>query len=441
MENKNIIIGAGLSGLSCGYILKDKCVVLEKEPYIGGLATTKQFYNFKFDLGGHRFFTHNNSIEKFFRELLHGEIFKTNRKSKIYRNGRFIDYPLRVSILLQLNPLEIALSFLTYIFRKIKPLKESSFRERAINRFGDYLYRLFFKDYTQKIWGIDCNNISEELVNTRLQNISLLRVIKHAFIKDNNIKSFANKLLYPKNGIGKIAECLSKDLDIRLDSEVTGLICSDNRIESIIVNNFQEYKCENIISTMPITKLVELFPAPIYVKNAALGLRYRSLICVFLVLNKKNYTHDHWIYFPGKEIFGRIHEPKNWSSLMAPEDKTGVCVEVFCDKNDSIWKMTDTEIAHQVIRTLPLLKEFEAEDHCAVRVEYAYPVYDLSYRKNMEIVRNYLSSYKNLFLLGRTGSFRYINMDTCIEDGLKLGKSMLNLSSLRVSVASEAILR
>lgn len=434
MEKKNIIIGAGLSGLSCGWVLRDKCIIFEKEPDVGGLAATKQFQNFRFDLGGHRFFSYDPSIEKFFRDLLGGEILETRRKSKIYRNGKFIDYPLRISIVLQLNLAEITLSFLTYIFRKIKSLKEVSLQERAINRFGDHLYKLFFKDYTQKVWGISCDNISKELVDIRLQNISLIRVIKSALIKDNNIKSFADKLLYPKGGIGKISECLSEGLDIKPNSEVTGLVCSNGRIEKVVVNNSTEYPCENVVSTMPITKLVEFFSVPLDVKKAAQNLKYRSLVCVFLLLNKKNYTQNHWIYIPGKRIFSRIHEPKNWSFYMAPENKTGVCAEIFCNKDDNIWKMDDIKIAHQVIRALPLLKKFEAEDHYVVRVEYAYPIYDIYYRKNKKIVTDHLSSYKNLFLLGRVGSFRYINMDTCIKEGLKLGDFLIKRTATAYSI-------
>lgn len=426
MEKKNIIIGAGLSGLSSGWILKDKCAIFEKEPFVGGLAATKRFRNFKFDLGGHRFFTDNHSLDRFFRDLLRGELVETLRKSKIYKNGKLINYPLRASVVFQLNPIEIALSFFTYLFRKIKPLKEFSFHERAINQFGDHLYELFFKDYTQKVWGLACNNISTELVDTRLQNISLMRVIKHIFIKDKKIKSFADKIVYPKEGIYKISELLSGGLEIKLNSEITGLLGSGSRIEKVIINNSSEYPCENVISTMPVTELVKFFDPPPNVNNAIRGLKYRDLICVFLILNRKKYTENHWIYLPGKCVSGRLHEPKIWSSHMAPEDKTSVCVEIFCNKEDDIWKMPDTEIAHQAIRELPLLRKFEIESHFTTRVKYAYPIYDIHYRKNMKVVTDYLSLYKNLFLLGRTGSFKYINMDGCIEEGLRMGNYLLS---------------
>ena len=423
----NIVIGAGISGLSCASVLKD-CVVLEKENFIGGLSSTIQFKDFKFDLGGHRFFTNNKSMDVFFKNLLKDEIIETFRKSQIYKNGKLIDYPLRVSIIFKLSPFEIMLAVTSLIYRKINPLRENSFEEKAKNLFGDYLYRTFFRDYTVKVWGISCNNISEELVDARLQQVSLIRAIKHAFIKYKNIKSFADKVIYPKSGIIRVSELLSKDLDVRLNKEVTGIVCSDSRIEKIIVNNSEEFLCKNVVSTMPLTRLLELLNPPEAIEKAVKNLKYRSLICVFLVLNKKFHTDNHWIYLHDTAVSGRLHEPKNWSPYMAPKDKTGICIEIFCNKDDEVWKRTDIEIVYEVIKDLPFIERFEIEDHFVARAKYAYPIYDINYLENLKIVKDFISSYENLFLLGRTGSFKYINMDACMEEGLMLGSS-INLST------------
>lgn len=423
MGAKDIIIGAGISGLSCGWVLRDKCILLEKEQYIGGLAITNEFQGFRFDLGGHRIFTPNQKIENFFRNLLGGELLEVKRKSKIYRNGKFLDYPLRKSVIFYLNPVDILTSAVTYTLRHLMPLTETSFEEITKNRFGDRIYQLFFRDYTEKVWGLKCKELSTELAETRLQAVSLKRAIEHSLSPGKRrIRSFDDLVLYPKNGIEEIPMRLSDGLDIRLDSEVTELVCSKDKIEKVVVNNSQEFECRNVVSTMPITSLIELLNPPEKVIKASRNLKYRDLICVFLVLNKDHYTADHWIYFPGNQVFGRLHEPKNWSSKMAPKNKTGVCIEIFCNKEDNIWKMQDSKIVEKVLKDMPPMKHLTVECHCVVRVEYAYPLYDVHYRKNLKVVETYLSSYKSLFTLGRAGTFQYINMDICVENGLRLGE-------------------
>lgn len=423
---KNIIIGAGVSGLSCGYVLKNNCVLLEKDNIAGGLSKTIVFRGFRFDLGGHRFLTKNKSLEKLIRNLIKEDLLEVKRKSKIFYNNRLIDYPLKASVLFQLSPVGVSKVFFTYFLRKLFPARGMSFSEIAKNRFGDELYMMFFKNYTEKVWGIKCSELSSELAGMRLQDVSLKNVLIHAlFLRRKSIKSFTDLFLYPKKGIGGIAERLSKDLDIKFNSEVTGITFdNDNRIKKVIINKSEEFKCENLISTMPITDLTRLLNPPDEIKEALKQLKYRSLICVFLIVKKIRYTENHWIYFPDGQIFGRLHEPKNWSPCMSRDDMTGICVEIFCDKEDSIWKLTDSEIAAQAIKGLPFLKPSEVGEYFVKRLGYAYPIYDINYDKNLQKILNFLALYKNLFVLGRTGSFRYINMDACIEEGMRLGLSL-----------------
>ena len=225
---RNIIIGAGISGLSCAAELKD-CIVFEKESSVGGLSRTFEFKGLSFDIGGHRFIAHNPETEKFFKDTVGNSVLKVKRKSRIYRKNKFINYPLEIRIIFDFNPLETFLAIFTYLYRKVKPLEGSSFRHKATNRFGDYLYKEFFRDYTQKVWGLDCKEISEELVNTRLQNVSLVRAIKYALFKKGMVKSFATSFFYPAQGIAVLPNSLSRGLDIRLNSKVTGLLCSGKK--------------------------------------------------------------------------------------------------------------------------------------------------------------------------------------------------------------------
>ncbi len=424
-KTAKIIIGAGISGLSCARVLKD-CLVLEKNNFIGGLARTVEFKDFRFDLGGHRFLTHDASIKKVFKNLLGQEVLEVARKSQIYKKGRFIDYPLKLPSVFQLYPRELLGIYFSYLYRRIAQLREDSFKQRAINRFGDQLYKLIFKDYTFKIWGQSAEVLSKDLVDARLQNVSIGKFIKHLFIHNNHPTSLSDKFLYPKQGIGQLPQALAKDLEIKLNQEVTGLISSRNKITKVVVGNSQEYPCDKLVSTMAIKRLIDFLPAGAKVREAAQRLRYRDLICIFLVINAESFSKNHWIYFPDDQIFGRLHEPKNWSLELALENKTGVCLEIFANRGDSYWRMSDQEIAEKVIKDLGKINPLEVEDYYLVRVQDAYPIYDIDYQDNLSLVNSYLSGYKNLFLLGRTGCFKYINMDKCIAEGRSLGYNLIN---------------
>ncbi|HNX81370.1 MAG TPA: FAD-dependent oxidoreductase [Candidatus Omnitrophota bacterium] len=421
MQKKHIIIGGGLSGLSCASVLGDDCIVLEQDYCVGGLAKTVLFRDFSFDLGGHRFFAPVPRLQEFFRGILGDSVREVKRRSRIFRNNQFIEYPLNPSVIKQLPCTDTVRALATYCMRNFFPLPGRSFEDAAKNRFGDRLYELFFKEYTAKVWGIPCSGLSTEFFDARLASVSLRKAILHAFSFRQDLCSFTDTFLYPACGIGEFSRRLGMGRDVRLQQKVTGFVHTASRIEKVITNNHEEIPCVGVVSTMPVPHLVEALHAPLHVQQAVRRLRYRSLVCVFLVLNRRMYTPDHWIYFPGKQIFGRLHEPKNWSSNMAPADKTGICVEIFCDQLDAIWNMDDSRIAHEVISEVPLLNRFEVVAHMVKRVAYAYPVYTIGYRKDLDMVRSFVSSFRNLFLVGRTGNFQYINMDACIDEGMRLG--------------------
>jgi len=421
---KNIILGAGITGLSAAYMLKE-VVVYEKDAEIGGLAKTIRFDGFSFDLGGHRFFTRKEKIANFVKELMGEELLEVNRVSKIYKDGKFLDYPLSATVLLSNNPFRLLRMLISYLIRKKKPLKEYSFREYIINHFGDELYSYYFQGYTEKILGISCGRISKEWANARIPSLSLKRVIKHALFKNEPVKSFTDKFLYPRRGIGTICAKLAQGLNIELNSEVTGLNCSQDAVETVIVNG-KEIKCKNLISTIPLTKLIKMFNPPKSVINAAERLSWRDLICIFLVVDRKKATRAHWIYFPGGEVFGRLHEPKNWSPLMAPPEKTGICLEIFCNKGDDLWKSSDETLMRMVKKGLVLFKDDEIEDYIIKKVENAYPIYGVDFEKNVSIIIDYLARYNNLYLAGRTGTFKYLNMDDCIEEGMRVSLAIKN---------------
>lgn len=424
---QTIIIGAGLTGLSCGYIIKD-ATILEEQPYIGGLAHTFDFHGVRFDIGGHRFLTYKPSINKFVNDLLGKELKVVNRKSKIFKNGKFLNYPPNYTIIFNIPIIKSCGILGSYLFRKVFPLKEGSFKDKTINRFGDTLYNFYFRDYTQKIWGIPCDRISTDWFEARLYNISLKEAIKTILLKKNDkVKSFSDKFLYPTFGIGMLAEKLAYDQKIELNSRLTAINYTGNQISSVVINNEKEYPCDRFVSTIPINDLANMLNPPSNVRDALSNLRYRDLICVFIILGIPHLTNWHWIYFPDKQVFGRLHEPKNWSSTMAKPDKTGICLEIFCNRSDGVWSKTDKDIVTEVVDELPFGEKRAIIDYCVKRIKDAYPVYDIDYGKNVGVVKEFLAGFKNLYIAGRTGSFRYINMDDCIKEGLQLGRFLTAL--------------
>lgn len=424
---QTIIAGAGLTGLSCGYALKD-ATLIEEKPYIGGLAHTFNYNGFRFDIGGHRFLTYKPSINRFVKNLLGNELRVINRKSKIFKDNKFLDYPPSYSIIFDI-PVFKSLGILgSYLFRQCFPVREMSFKDKSINRFGGALYNFYFRGYTQKIWGIPCDKISTDWFEARLSNISLKDALKVAFSKRNHkSKSFSGRFLYPAFGIGMLAEKLAKGLRIELNSKLTAINYRENQIRSVVINHGKEYPCDRLISTMPINDLANMLSPPRSVEGALSNLKYRDLICVFLILNVPRLTDWHWIYFPDKEIFGRFHEPKNWSQALANPDKTGICLEIFCNRTDEIWKKKDQSIVDKTMDDLPFKDKSSLADYYIVRIKDAYPVYDIDYGKNLGLVKEFLAGFKNLYIAGRTGGFRYINMDECVKEGLKLGRFLTQL--------------
>lgn len=422
---QTIIAGAGLTGLSCGYILKD-AIVIEKQPYIGGLAHTFSHNGLRFDIGGHRFLTYKPSINRFVKNLLGNELRVINRRSKIFKDNKFLDYPPSYSIIFDF-PVFKSLGILgSYLFRQCFPVREMSFKDKSINRFGGALYNFYFRGYTQKIWGIPCDQISTDWFEARLANLSLKDALKVAFSKRNHkIKPFSGRFLYPVFGIGMLAEKLAQGQRIELDSRLTAINYTGNQIRSVVINHEKEYPCHRLVSTIPINDFTNMLNPTHNVRSALSNLRYRDIICVFLILNIPRLTEWHWIYFPDEQIFGRLHEPKNWSEDLAKPDKTGICLEIFCNRTDKIWVEDDKDIVSEVIEDLPFKAKSSVMDYYVIRVKNAYPVYDLDYDKNLSVVREFLSGFKNLYIAGRTGTFRYINMDECIKEGLKLGTFLL----------------
>jgi len=444
-----VILGAGLAGLSAGLVLSRAgadIAILEKDRQTGGLARTVEDQGFRFDLGGHRFFTGNERVEHLVRDVLDGEILDVVRSSKILLQGRYFDYPLNArNALLGFGPVTAARIILECAAERLKDrfskTESVSLEDWVVRHFGRTLFSIFFKDYSEKVWGIGCDRIAKEWIEQRIQNLSLGRAVREALTRSGGkaARTLARRFLYPPLGIGKIAEGLKAEIEKRgpivTGARVMRLHHRGTRIEKATVrigNEARDFRGRDFISSIPLTTLVRLLSprAPSAVLDAAGRLRYRDLVVVALMIDRERVTDETWIYFPGKEIpFGRLHEPTNWSVRMAPPSKTLLVTERFCFRGDETWSTDDANLAESTaacLADLGLIDMDEVIGHAVIRIPNAYPLFEVGYREHQETVSAYLETFDNLHLTGRSGLFRYYNMDHAMESGLAVAGDVIN---------------
>lgn len=447
-----VILGGGLTGLSAGYVLTRagfRIRLFESDSTVGGLSKTVVKDGFRFDLGGHRFFTRDERIDKFVRDLMEGELISVNRTSKIYMRRKFFDYPLKpMNAMFGLGIFSTLKILGDYGSEKVKGLLRKadtvSLEDWVVSNFGRTMFNIYFKEYSEKIWGIECSRISAEWVAQRIKGLSLAKAVKNAFFKfsGRDIPTLADRFVYPQFGIGRISDRLKEEIEKRnevlTDTSVVRINHSNGRIESIAVKNHRhhaEVSGKEFISSMPLTSLVRmLHPSPPRnVMDASSKLRFRDLVVVAVMVNRERVTDQTWIYIPEKGIpFGRIHEPTNWSAKMAPERKTLIVTEFFSFKGDEIWNQDDEGLVDITVRNLEnlgFIKRHEVIDSSVVRVPRAYPLFDVGYRKYCDEIYEYLGSFENLHIAGRGGMFRYYNMDHAIESGINTAEKIIQKES------------
>jgi protoporphyrinogen oxidase len=348
MNNKPVVtLGAGPAGLAAAYELIKQGVqpiVLEKADKVGGIARTETYKDYYFDIGGHRFFTKIDRVNKLWHEMLGEDFQKVRRMSRIYYEGRLFNYPLNISnTLVNLGILESLLMMLSYFNAQFRPYRqEETFEQWVSNRFGRRLYKTFFQTYTEKVWGIPCNKIQADWAAQRIKGLSLIAAVTNALLGIKKAKSLIDEFYYPIKGPGMMWQRFQEKIDaeggkVTLNSEAIGLKHKNGRIISVAYLNGDkrmEIPVEHLISSIPITKLVTMLdpPAPDEVLSAAQKFLYRAFIIVVLIIDKQDLFADQWIYIHSPDVkVGRIQNFKNWSAAMVPDpQKTSVGMEYFC---------------------------------------------------------------------------------------------------------------
>ncbi|HET6364617.1 MAG TPA: FAD-dependent oxidoreductase, partial [Nitrospirota bacterium] len=429
-----IILGGGLSGLSAGYALTNagfNVSVYERDTVVGGLSKTIEKDGFRFDLGGHRFFTKDEKINTFVRDLMGSELISVQRNSKIYMRNKYFDYPLKpLNAMLGLGILTTTGILTDYVWetakRKILKKKTISLEDWVVSNFGRTMFNIYFKEYSEKVWGIDCSRISAAWVAQRIKGLSLAKAVKNAFFKfsGRDLATLTDTFLYPSLGIGRLSDRLrdviEKRNDVFTDTIVECVNHTDFKIESISIRNQDRrltIPADEFISSIPMTKLVSMLnpSSPAHILDAAAKLKFRDLVIVAIMVDREHVTDQTWIYIPEQRIpFGRIHEPTNWSSAMAPPGKSLLVMEFFSFIGDAVWNMQDDKLVDITIDNLTRLDFIgrqEVLDSLVVRVPKAYPLFEVGYREHVDDLYDYLGRFSNLHIAGRSGMFRYYNMD------------------------------
>lgn len=450
-----VVMGAGPGGLCSAYVLTKAgrpVTVLERAPFVGGLARTirkqTEYGEFKFDIGGHRWFTKNDELNELFREVVADELLWVNRTSRIYFDGKYVDYPLKISNALKaMGPIVAARAMADYgrtrAQHKVTPKPIVSMEDAYIDQFGPTLYKMFFQRYSEKVWGLPCDQMSGDWVSQRSKGMSLVTAVKDAVIPSKGaVVSLIDEFMYPRGGFGRFSERMADAIEaggnsIQLGTGVEKVLRDGNRVTGLQVKRadgtVDVVEGENFISSIPLTVLAKIVdpPAPPEVLEAADKLTFRNIITVNLMLKKPQVTPDTWLYVHDRNIlFGRFHEPKNWSPDMVPgPNYTSLVVEYFCSFGDEIWSQTDDELVERTIQHLIDDMGFITRDDViggfAIRAPRAYPSYVIGYEKPLEIIKNFIDTFENLQIIGRYGTFRYNNTDHSIETGLLAAKNLL----------------
>jgi protoporphyrinogen oxidase len=427
-----VVLGAGPAGLTAAHVLAQRghpAMVFEADERVGGLAKTVQFNGYRFDLGGHRFFTKLKPIERLWEDTLGQEFLTRPRLSRIYFGGTFFRYPFRANdVIPRLGVVESARCALSYLWsRASKPKNPETFEEWVTMHFGRRLYDSFFRTYTDKVWGIPGDQILAEWAAQRIKNFSLFKaLLSITGLRREHVTTLIEEFRYPRLGPGQMWETFQERLEARqvpvhLNRRVVGMRHENSRVHTIVVRSpegdDEEVAVDSVISSLPLRELVSILePAPPpEVLEAARLLRYRDYVLVALVIDQAEPFPDNWIYLhdPGTRA-GRLQNFGAWSEDMVVPGTTCLGMEYFCFEGDDIWELPEGEavrFAADELGRIGLIDPARVVDGAKVRVPKAYPMYDRNYRQALPVIREYVEGFENLKTCGRNGLHRYNNQD------------------------------
>lgn len=461
MHVETLIIGAGPAGLTTAYELTKagrSVAMVERDPvYVGGISRTVNYKGYRFDIGGHRFFSKSAEVEAWWTEIMGDELLQRPRSSRIYYNNKLFDYPLRAGdALAKLGPVEALRCVISYAWAQVRPYRNVvSFEQWVVNNFGRRLFQIFFKTYTEKVWGMDCNDISADWAAQRIKGLNLYQAIIQSFGlgkkpkgNDEVIKTLINSFRYPRLGPGQMWErvrdkVVAQGGKVMMGSTITAINQHEGTGQWVAIVTDASGKetkitADHVVSTAAINELVKMLGADKdkAVAAASAGLRYRDFLIVGLIMRGKESFDDNWIYIHDPSVkVGRIQNFKSWSPDMVPDPETACYgMEYFCNAGDDTWDMADADLiarAKMEIGKLGLANPADIIDASVVRQPKAYPVYDDTYKINVDTINEGLEEqFTNLHLAGRNGMHKYNNQDHAMMTGILTARNIIAGSRL-----------
>ena len=430
------IIGAGPAGITAAYQLVKAGIevdVFEAGNSVGGLSKTIRIWNQNVDLGPHRFFSTDRRVNELWLEVIGDNYSMIDRLTRIYYNSKFFNYPLNLSnTLFNLGLAEAIQCLSSYFKEKLVPLdQDGSFEDWVVHQFGRRLFTIFFKSYSEKLWGIDCKDLDADFASQRIKKLSLIEAVKNAILngRGNDHKTLVDRFAYPNNGSGFLYQNMADAIEkkggkIYLNRAVDKVLPQTEDSISILLKDGQTLTFDHVISSMPLTLLVKGLPnVPRDIIQHANSLRFRNTVLVYLLVENTNLFPDNWIYVHDPTLLlGRITNFRNWSPhLYGQENDTILALEYWSYDHEELWNMDDQELIQlgsSEIHKTGLIENSNISDGKVIRINRCYPVYDKDYKSHLKPIENYLSTVENLTVIGRYGAFKYNNQDHSILMGI-----------------------